>query len=58
MDTLSPENRQKNMSHIRAKNTKPEKQIPLPFLEPAFDIVFVINVTQENPTLYFQNTMQ
>lgn len=27
MDVLSPEDRHKNMSHIRAKNTKPEKQI-------------------------------
>ncbi len=27
MDTLSPENRHKNMSNIRSKNTKPEKQI-------------------------------
>lgn len=27
MDVLSPENRHKNMSHIRSKNTKPEKQI-------------------------------
>lgn len=27
MDVLSPENRHKNMSHIRATNTKPEKQI-------------------------------
>ena len=27
MDTLSPSDRHKNMSHIRAKNTKPEKQI-------------------------------
>lgn len=27
MDTLSPENRHKNMSHIRSKDTKPEKQI-------------------------------
>ena len=27
MDTLSPEDRHKNMSHIRSKDTKPEKQI-------------------------------
>ena len=27
MDTLTPESRHKNMSHIRSKNTKPEKQI-------------------------------
>lgn len=27
MDTLTPASRHKNMSHIRAKNTKPEKQI-------------------------------
>ena len=27
MDVLSPENRHKNMSHIRSKDTKPEKQI-------------------------------
>ena len=27
MDILSPENRHKNMSHIRSKDTKPEKQI-------------------------------
>ena len=27
MDVLTPENRHKNMSHIRSKNTKPEKQI-------------------------------
>ncbi len=27
MDVLSCENRHKNMSHIKAKNTKPEKQI-------------------------------
>ena len=27
MDDLSPENRHKNMSHIRSKDTKPEKQI-------------------------------
>ena len=27
MDVLSPEDRHKNMSHIKAKNTKPEKQI-------------------------------
>ena len=27
MDTLSPSARHKNMSHIRAKDTKPEKQI-------------------------------
>lgn len=27
MDTLSPENRHKNMSHIRAKDTRPEKLI-------------------------------
>ena len=27
MDTLSPENRHKNMSHIPSKDTKPEKQI-------------------------------
>ena len=27
MDTLSPSDRHKNMSHIRAKDTKPEKQI-------------------------------
>ena len=27
MDVLSSEDRHKNMSHIRAKNTKPEKQI-------------------------------
>ncbi len=27
MDVLSPEDRHKNMSHIPAKNTKPEKQI-------------------------------
>ena len=26
-DVLSPENRHKNMSHIRSKDTKPEKQI-------------------------------
>ena len=25
MDVLSPEYRHKNMSHIKAKNTKPEK---------------------------------
>ena len=27
MDTLSPESRHKNMSHIHSKDTKPEKQI-------------------------------
>ena len=27
MDTLSPEDRHKNMSHIRSKDTKPEKMI-------------------------------
>lgn len=27
MDVLSPEDRHKNMSHIRSKDTKPEKQI-------------------------------
>ena len=27
MDTLTPADRHKNMSHIRSKNTKPEKQI-------------------------------
>ncbi len=27
MDTLSPESRHNNMSHIRSKDTKPEKQI-------------------------------
>ena len=27
MDILSSENRHKNMSHIRSKDTKPEKQI-------------------------------
>ena len=27
MDTLSPSDRHKNMSHIRSKDTKPEKQI-------------------------------
>ena len=50
MDVLSPENRHKNMSHIRSKDTKPENRFVLLSGKPDSAIEFVISAIRENLT--------